>query len=83
MSYNVYPILLTPNNTPKQMKKAKIKIERIGKLMNFGSGINLYINIEKVVKIQNGLNDIYAQIDWCKRNLLKLLFKKMNKLNFT
>ncbi|RYM30802.1 hypothetical protein ERX46_17120 [Brumimicrobium glaciale] len=68
------------------MIKGKIEVIRINQMVNFGRGIKLFINNEKVAKIQDGEsqtfelnlgeNEIYAQIDWFKTNPLKIIIKE-------
>ncbi|MFT5336932.1 MAG: hypothetical protein ACI9YL_000934 [Luteibaculaceae bacterium] len=57
------------------MNQSKIEISRTNQVINFGRGINVFINDIKVGKLQNGesktfninygINKIHARIDWC------------------
>ncbi len=63
------------------MNQGKIEITRTSQVINFGRGISIYINNKKVGKLKDGetttfeinqgANEIYAQIDWCKTKPLK------------
>ncbi|MFD1553879.1 hypothetical protein [Putridiphycobacter roseus] len=67
------------------MNKGKIEITRASQIVNFGRKINIYVNNEKIcrlsdnetrtIEIDEGVNEIYARIDWCKTPPLQFEIK--------